>query len=250
MRSVSDLDLERFLVDDLDDIERTQIAAAIDHDVELQRYVTMRRAAQTRWHSTARPFVLPKTPPTLRQRWASWASSFAAWRAQGLGLAGLAACLALIVVGRGTDVEGDVDVVRSRGGGGVVTVAVQRQGQVFRWQDQPLRAGDAVRIGGVAPGSFVVVVSVDRRGVASLLTEIRGGADGWLPGSLVLDDSEGPEQWLIATSATAFDGARFVAAASSSAAASLSSAASPSALRAAFAQVTLHDFVFEKEPLL
>ena len=242
MRSVSDLNLERFLVDDLDPAEQARIGSVIAADVELQRFIATRRASQEDFRNHAPAQRLPLSTPSLWTRLISFVEGL---QGQGLVLAGSAACVVLFlaVAGRGPD----EDSIRVRGGADEVTLAVQREGQVFIHRDQPLRAGDAVRLGAGPPGAFVVIVSVDHRGVASVLRAgVRVDADHWVPGSLVLDDSEGPERWFVATAETPIDAAALVAAIRRSG----SSTASENrvTLGPAFAGVTLRSVAFEKEP--
>lgn len=200
MRSVSDLDLERFLVDDLDPDERDRVAKAIAVDDELQAFVARRRLAQRQWQAQAAPWVTP----FVTSRWRAWLLGLRHEFSFG-SLASAVAALVLVLVGvRGnnTDQHDEAATVRARGVGDVV-VAVQRHGHVFRYTQQPLRAGDAIRLGGAPPGAYATVIAVDVHGVASVVVqEAVVDADGWLAGSLVLDNSEGPERFVIATSSS------------------------------------------------
>lgn len=199
MRSVSDLDLERFLVDDLEPAEREFVSSAVANDVELQAFVAHRRAEQQQWRNAA-PAWQP--PVSLSSRLTAWFATIrTSVSATGLALSGAAAGIALLLVG----LRDEPDVIRARGGGDVV-VAVQRDGHVFRHEQQPLRSGDAVRLGGATPRSHVSVVSIDVHGVVALvLDNAVVDEDGWIAGSLVLDDSEGPERFAVAMSSQTID---------------------------------------------
>jgi hypothetical protein len=204
MRAVSDLDLERFLVGELSGAEQARVAAAIAADDELQRHVAARRASQAAFAVKRPRLALP--PPTVAERLRS------AWRAWFAGAAAAAAVgAALLLWMPGRPVVGDEPPigiaagVRARGTAAPVLI-VKRGDRVFRFQGEPLRAGDAVRLEvSVAEASDVVLYVVDAHGAVSALLErperVAAGVSV-LPGSFVLDDAVGPEQWLLAARPT------------------------------------------------
>ncbi len=205
MRSVSDLDLERFLVDDLEPAHREHVAAAIAADPELQAAIAHRRLEQHEWQASASVWLPPTSIADRVRAWLGALQRSLSVSMSNLAVVGAVAGIALVVVvARGTNAgDGAAEAVRARGVADVV-VAVQRDGHVFRFAQQPLRAGDAVRLGGAPPHSRATVVTVDVHGVTSLvLHDAVVDGDGWLAGSLILDDSEGPERFVIATSSAA-----------------------------------------------
>jgi hypothetical protein len=245
MRAVSDLDLERFLVDELDATERDRVAAAIAADVELAAYVHIRRADQQAFR-----IAHPRAPAPTVSLWARLRTSFPTAPA----LAAVACAVLFVAVGRVDDkvdeeVDEEVDGGAATGivarGALPVALTVLRGGQVFRHGvGVPLRAGDAVRVEVDCPtGGFATVVGVDSRGVVSVYYDgvpvARGRAP--LPGSLVLDDAAGAEEWIVIVDATA-PGAKRVAQALRQ-----SATDAGDRLAAAFPRATIGVVRFEKE---
>jgi hypothetical protein len=192
---ISDLDLERFLTDDLDDAERARVAAAVAGDADLTAHVAERRAEQ-------RAFALlhPRAPqPTDMTKTASTASTL--WAALQQALAPLAAAAAALAV---FFVVGGDDGVGVRGAGLVARMLVRRgvgdEAVVFSYDRQPLRAGDAVRIEvELARAQRCSVFDVDARGVVDVVYDNVVVAKGKqvLPDALVLDESEGAEDLIV-----------------------------------------------------
>lgn len=126
-------------------------------------------------------------------------------------------------------------------------VVVKRGEQTFRFQNQPLREGDAVRIGGdrAVRGGVVSVYAVDVRGDVSVLADdVTFADDGYLPGSFILDASVGPERWLILRAPRRLDGAVDVV---RRVVRHGDDASQASALEKALPGVTLQVFSFEKD---
>lgn len=194
---VSDLDLERFLTDDLDDAERARVAAAVARDADLAAHVAERRAEQ-------RAFALlhPRAPqPATKKTTAStlWPALLTTLRQALAPLTAAAAVLAVFFV-----VGGDESNVGVRGTGLVARMTVRRadgdEAVVFSYDRQPLRAGDAVRIEvELARPQRCSVFDVDARGVATVVYDNVAVAKGKqvLPDALVLDESEGAEDLVV-----------------------------------------------------
>lgn len=185
MTRVSDLDLERFLTDDfVDDDERVRIAAAIATDATLSAHVAERRLDQQAWAALhRRP---PTVVPTMTTRWRGF------WRVLRLSPLVAVAAAVLVVVTRTPDTAG----VATRGAGLVAHLLVRRDAVVFVHAQQPLRAGDAVRIEvELDVDDRCSVIGVDARNARSLLYDDIAVASGTtvLPDALVLDDSSGDE---------------------------------------------------------
>ena len=208
MRAVADLDLERFLVDDLDDAERARVARAIDDDPALAAYVAERRASQ-------RAFALagPRRRPVGDL---SPARDRRGWFSVGALVPALAAAAAVVVFATVGDVAGDGTLVpdptvHARGRALAVAVVVRRGDAVLRPGPGALvRAGDAVRFETTLPApGRCSVVGADDRGPVVVHEEDAPMPAGVaaLPGALVLDDAPGPERFWIACGPRAPGGA-------------------------------------------
>lgn len=206
MRGVSDLDLERFLVDDLDPQDAARVAAAINDDPELAAHVASRRAEQ-RAFAAVRPRLPARVAIDDRR------GSFAQRLRVLLAPAALAtACVvAFMVLPRSPS-----DDVTARGAALPVALVVQREGRVFRHaQSVPLRADDRVRIEVTSARDGVgTVVGIDERGAVSLLYGAASVTRGVtiFPDSLALDDSVGPETWIVVVDDVPHDARRVAAA--------------------------------------
>jgi hypothetical protein len=197
---VSDLDLERFLTDDLDDADRARVAAAVTRDSDLAAHVAERRAEQQ-----AFALLHPRAPQPATKTMAmamsttSMSTLLAALQQALAPLTAAAAVLAVFVV-----VGGDEGNVSVRGAGLVARMTVRRgdgdEAVVFSYDRQPLRADDAVRIEvELARAQRCSVFDVDARGVADVVYDNVAVAKGKqvLPDALVLDDSEGAEDLVV-----------------------------------------------------
>jgi len=203
MRAVSDLDLERFLTDDLSDVERARVLAAVEADPELAAFVDARRSDQQRYAARVAPRRAHAAVADARSSSGNGlvARIVAGFRASLVGpMLAAAACLAVFFVIGGDDVD---DGTRTRGDALAVSAVIRRidagTESLFRLQSQPLRAGDALRLS--VPEGFrgqrVVVVSVDARGAVVAVLDDIVGSDGYVTGSVVLDDSTGKEQLVV-----------------------------------------------------
>ena len=254
MRAVSDLELEQFLCDDLEEADRLRVAAAIDADDVLTAHVAARREAQADFRRR-RPALRPVSstsltvvPPALG--W--WARMRAAVASVAVPAAAAAACALLFVV---VDDVGTSTVIRARGHESAQLV-VKRDGRIFRHTDQPLRAGDAVRIrlaqrteDAGHRAMLVSIVSVDVHGsVDVLLNGVGVDDDGYLQGSLLLDDSEGEERWVVVGAREAVEVGRLVSVARMVAHSTDGEAVDVGVLEKSLGAVTLSVLSFEKEP--
>lgn len=189
----SDLDLERFLTDDLDDEARARVARAIDADADLAAHVAARRAEQRAF------FILhPRapTPASLSLRASTWASSLRQ------ALAPLAACAAVLVLF--VSLDGAAPQTRTRGDALSARLLVRRgagnDAVVFALAGQPLRAGDAVRIEvDLAAAARCSVIGIDNHGTRTLHYDRVAVLAGTqvLADALVLDGSSGVEDWVV-----------------------------------------------------
>lgn len=198
MSRISDLELERFLTDDLDDSARARVAAAVAVDADLAAVVAERRAEQRAFfiqHPRA-----PVPPVSMRARLSSWSRL----RLAAAPLAAAAAAVVAFVVVT-PDAPRDDAGVRARGAALSARLLVQRAASdrppvVFAHQGEPLRAGDAVRVEvDLARAARCAVVGVDARGVRALHYDDVAVDAGLqvLPEALVLDDSTGPEELVV-----------------------------------------------------
>lgn len=208
MTRVTDLELERFLVDDLDDADRARVAAAIAADPDLAAHVALRRDEQQAFFAR-RPTLAPAVAARDVDADADvpLAARLGAW-ARGLRGALVAVPAAAIVAVLVVVSVGDAPGVAVRGEALSARLVVRRDAQVFRHAGEPLRAGDAVRIEvDLAAPSLCSVIGVDVKGAAVVHYDnvaLRAGS-GVFPDALVLDAAEGAEDLIIACDAAAID---------------------------------------------
>jgi hypothetical protein len=209
MTRVTDLDLERFLVDDLDDADRARVAAAIDSDPDLAAHVAARTSEQQAF------FARRPLPPVVQAGAATdddkapLAVRLSAWarvlRGAFVAVPAAAIVAVLVVVSVG-DVPGVG--VGVRGEALSARLVVRREAQVFRHAGEPLRAGDAVRIEvDLAAPALCSVIGVDVKGAAVVHYDniaLRAGS-GVFPDALVLDAAEGAEDLIVACDVGAVD---------------------------------------------
>jgi hypothetical protein len=207
MTRVTDLDLERFLVDDLDDADRERVAAAIAADPALAAHVAARRTEQQAFFAR-RPLLAP-APQELAS-----ATPHSRFSLQGLGAwavwlrRALLAAPAVVVVGLVVLRAPDAPGVAVRGPALSARLVVRRDAQVFRHAGEPLRAGDAVRIEvDLAAPALCSVIGVDVKGAALVHYDNvgLGAGSSVFPDALVLDAAEGAEDLIVVCDGGAVD---------------------------------------------
>ncbi len=206
MTRVTDLDLERFLVDDLDDADRERVAAAVAADPALAANVAARRTEQHAFFAR-RPLLAPATSPALDEEFASATKPQSRFSLRGLTAWTvwlrrlLLAVPTVVVVGLVVVRSADAPGVAVRGTALSARLVVRRDAQVFRHAGEPLRAGDAVRIEvDLAAPALCSVIGVDVKG-ASLVhydNVAFGVGSSVFPDALVLDAAEGAEDLIVA----------------------------------------------------
>lgn len=207
MTRVTDLDLERFLVDDLDDTDRERVAAAIAANPALAAHVAARRTEQQAFFAR-RPLLAPApqelasaTPPPSRfslQGLGAWA----VWLRRALLAAPAVVVVGLVVL------RADAPGVAVRGAALSARLVVRRDAQVFRHAGEPLRAGDAVRIEvDLAAPALCSVIGVDVKGAALVHYDNvgLGAGSSVFPDALVLDAAEGAEDLIVVCDGGAID---------------------------------------------
>jgi len=191
----TDLDLERFLTDDLDDDARARVARAIDADADLAAHVAARRAEQRAF------FVLhPRAPAAARLP--AWPLSLLSLSSLRQALAPLAACAAVLVLF--VSLDGAAPQTRMRGDALSARLLVRRgagdDAVVFALAGQPLRLGDAVRIEvDLSAAGHCSVIGIDNHGTRTLHYDRVAVLAGTqvLADALVLDGSSGVEDWVV-----------------------------------------------------
>ena len=192
----TDLEIEMYLVGDLDAEAAGRIDAAAHDDAALARHLAARRADQEAF-KLSRPRLTfdaaPNTPQRLVRRWANL------FAPAGLLTATAAVLVTLSVVqpSPGPSSSG----VHARGNALVASVIVRRDAAVFRLTEAtPLRPGDLVRIEvSLEAPRACSAIGVDAQGhITSLYDrEPLTAGKAIFPRSLSLDDSVGAEQIIV-----------------------------------------------------
>jgi hypothetical protein len=201
MTRVTDLDLERFLVDDLDDADHKRVSAAVAADPALAAHVAARRTEQQAFLAR-RPLLEPGTLELASSTTPQNLSFFRELSAWTMWLRRvLLAVPAVVIVGLVVVNAPDTPGVSVRGTALSARLVVRRDAQVFRHAGEPLRAGDAVRIEvDLAASALCSVIGVDVKGDALVHYNNVALAAGTsvFPDALVLDAAEGTEELIVA----------------------------------------------------
>jgi hypothetical protein len=188
---VTDLELERYLADDLSDAERQKVEAQVAQRPDVQAYLAQRRAEKEAFRAKQPPLPVllsPRARPVSRSPWPALAA---------VGLA-LAASLALVVLT--PQLRGDESSIAARGRP-KITVVVLRGDSLFEYREGVLlTAGDRIRLTVESPSSgYVTVIGRDSNRMPVVHYENVKAMPGSfiVPDSLELDDSPGPEELLV-----------------------------------------------------
>ncbi|MBN2498488.1 MAG: hypothetical protein JXR96_28110 [Deltaproteobacteria bacterium] len=184
---LSDLDIERYLCDDLTPEERAHVERAISASAELAAHVARRRSEQAEFFQAHPRLSQPEARPA-RARWMPLAISAAA--------AGLLAAVLLITLPGDAPRNG----IRARGTA-TAELAVLRDGRTFTYRDGVLlRAGDRVRLSVQSPtGGFLSLIArcgPSRMEIYYDNLEAHAGTYT-VPDSLILDDGVEAEEWIV-----------------------------------------------------
>ena len=195
---VRDIEIEAYLCGELHGAARGRLEAELERNAKLKAYVEDRRREQASFLAR-HPFTL-QLPATASQR----RDGSVIWG----GLLAAVALLALILPGR-SRVEPELtpwpyaerDTVRVKGNTLSADLFVKRGETVFRYRPgTALRAGDRVRISIESPSSgYLSVFGRDARGQVSVYYSALLTTSGryTVPDSLILDDADGDEQWVL-----------------------------------------------------
>lgn len=195
---VRDIEIEAYLCGELDGSSRKALEAELERSDALSAYVAERQRARGRFLEN-HPFSLqlPAAAPQRRDGSVIWG-----------GLLAAVAVLSLIVPAKPVRApvetawpEASRDTVRVKGDALSAELFVKRDAEVFRYRPGvALRPGDRVRISveSQRPG-YLSVFGRDARGhvsvyYAGLLTS---SGRYTVPDSLILDETDGDEQWVL-----------------------------------------------------
>ena len=192
---IRDFDIEAHLCGELPSEARSAFEAELERSPELREYLAERRRSQAEFLER-HPLRL-QLPAAAQRRDGSviWGGLLAA--------VGLLALLlpAQPALQRDPVLDGTRDTVRVKGNPLAVQLFVKRGETVFRYRpDTPLRPDDRIRISIECPSAgYLSVFGRDARGQISVYYTGLATSPGryTVPDSLILDDAEGDEQWVV-----------------------------------------------------